>query len=321
LSSKTVVNPFFTIDKSGNYTVQLIVNDGTVNSTPDTVSISTINSAPVANAGPDQSGVNGQSITLNGSGSSDVDGNSLTYSWSFTSRPDGSTAVLSSKTVVNPFFTIDKTGNYTVQLIVNDGTVNSAPDTVSISTINSAPVANAGPDQSGVNGQSITLNGSGSSDVDGNSLTYSWSFTSRPVGSTAALSSKTVVNPFFTIDKSGNYTVQLIVNDGTVNSAPDTVTISTENSVPVANAGTDQTVMVNDTVTLDGGGSLDADEDPLSYVWSLIVKPAESNAVLSNPATVSPSFTADVVGSYVVQLIVNDGTDNSASDTVTINAN
>ncbi|MFH2066635.1 MAG: PKD domain-containing protein [Pseudomonadota bacterium] len=321
LSSLTAVNPNFTIDKSGDYTVRLTVNDGTVNSVPDTVNISTNNSAPVANAGTDQAGVHGQTITLNGSGSSDVDGDPLTYSWAFTSRPAGSTATLSSPTAVNPNFTIDVSGDYTVRLTVNDGTVNSAPDTVSISTNNSAPVANAGSDQSGANGELITLNGSGSSDVDGDPLTYSWAFTSRPAGSTATLSSSTAVNPSFSIDVSGDYTLQLIVSDGAVNSTPDTVTISTENSAPEADAGTDQTVIVSDTVTLDGSGSEDADWDPLTYAWSFSSRPFGSGAELLNSTTVSPTFTADVVGSYVVQLIVNDGSVNSTPVSVTITAN
>jgi hypothetical protein len=35
-----------------------------------------------------------------------------------------------------------------------------------------------------------------------------------------------VVNPTFVADKPGSYVVQLIVNDGVVNSAPDTVTVT-----------------------------------------------------------------------------------------------
>jgi len=55
------------------------------------------------------------------------------------SKPAGSTAVLSDAAVVNPTFVADSSGSYVVQLIVNDGTVDSAPDTVSISTMNQPP--------------------------------------------------------------------------------------------------------------------------------------------------------------------------------------
>ena len=48
---------------------------------------------------------------------------------------------------------------------------------------------------------------------------------------------------------------QLIVNDGTLDSLPATVTITTQNSRPVASAGTPQTVVVGTTVTLDGSAS------------------------------------------------------------------
>ncbi len=87
---------------------------------------------PVANAGSDQTVSVTQAVTLDGSASSDIDGDPLTYQWKFVSRPGGSTAALSSQTAVNPSFTADKAGTYTVQLIVNDGTFDSAPDTVNI---------------------------------------------------------------------------------------------------------------------------------------------------------------------------------------------
>ena len=127
---------------------------------------------------------------------------------------------------MNPTFVADKSGSYVVQLIVNDGLVNSAPDTVTVTTTNSAPVANAGPDQAVATGSTVQLNGAGSSDVDGNPLTYAWTFVSKPAGSAAVLSNPSVVNPTFVADKSGSYVVQLIVNDGLVNSAPDTVTVT-----------------------------------------------------------------------------------------------
>ena len=53
----------------------------------------------------------------------------------------------------------------------------------------------------------------------------------------------------------GDYVVQLSVNDGWLDSAPDHVTISTVNSRPVADAGTPQEANLGDLISLDGSGS------------------------------------------------------------------
>ena len=92
------------------------------------------------------------------------------------------------------------------------------------------------------------------------------------------------------------------------------------NLVPVANAGADQNVNTTATVTLDGSASSDSNEDSLTYKWSFSSKPLNSTTTLSNDTSANPSFIADVDGSYVVELIVNDGEINSAVDTVTVNA-
>ena len=318
LSDPHAVKPTFRVDRPGIYTLRLVVNDGNANSEPDSVTISTRNSKPVANAGPNQTSMVGQTVTLDGSKSSDVDGDALTYRWSFVSKPKGSKAALQNPTGVNPKFVPDKVGDYVVQLIVNDGLLDSVADTVKVSTINTPPVANAGAAQTAEVGDTIVLNGGASSDVDGNLLTYAWTFLSKPDGSKATLKNPTRVNPSFVIDLPGNYVIQLIVNDGLVNSTPATVTISTLNSPPVAAAGPDQVVFVGDTVQLNGSGSADVDGNPLTFSWSIISKPQGSIAMLVNGTTVNPTFVVDVRGSYVVQLIVNDGTVNSTPDTVTI---
>ena len=318
LQSPNSVNPNFVPDKVGDYVVQLIVNDGLLDSVADTVKISTLNTPPVANAGAAQTAEVGDTIVLNGSASSDVDGNALNYAWTFVTKPEGSKATLKNPTRVNPSFVIDLPGNYVIQLIVNDGFVNSAPATVTISTLNSPPTAVAGPDQVVFIGETVHLNGSASSDVDGDPLTFSWSIVSKPAGSTATIAGSTTVNPTFIVDVRGSYVVQLIVNDGTVNSVPDTVTITTQNRPPVANAGPDQSVSVQATVQLDGSASNDPDNDPLTFSWSIISKPNGSSATLSDPAAVKPTFTADRPGTYVGQLVVNDGQLSSAPDTVTI---
>ena len=197
---------------------------------------------PVADAGADQAVYVNNMVRLDGSHSSDADGDSLIFHWSIVSKPSGSSAMLSNSQAVKPTFDVDVAGTYTVQLIVNDGTVNSAPDTVTISTENSAPVSDAGADQSILVHDTVQLDGSASSDIDGNILTFNWSIVSKPSGSNATLSDTKDVKPVFVVDVTGNYTVRLIVNDGTANSAPDMVTISTQNSAPVGDAGADQTL-------------------------------------------------------------------------------
>ena len=118
-------------------------------------------------------------------------------------------------------------------------------DVNNVSTPNNAPVANAGPDIGSVTpGAVITLNGSASFDLNSNPLTYSWTLLSKPAGSAAALANPTSATPTFTVDRAGDYTIRLIVNDGTVDSAPDSVTISTSNVPPVANAGPDRKSVV-----------------------------------------------------------------------------
>jgi ethanolamine utilization protein EutQ (cupin superfamily) len=293
---------------------------GEVLLTSHTVTISATNIAPIADAGDDQSVYVGNLVTLNGSGSSDPDGDLLTFSWAFTSIPSGSNAILDEPNSVNPTFTADMPGTYVVSLVVNDGTVDSEPDTVTISTINVAPIADARPDQSVYVGDLVTLDGSKSWDPDGDPLTYKWSFTSIPSGSTATLSDPNSVNPTFTADMPGTYVVSLVVNDGTVDSEPDTVTISTINVAPIADAGPDQSVYVGDLVTLDGSASYDPDGDLITFSWAFTSLPAGSTASLVNQTSVVSNFVADVAGTYVVSLVVNDGTVDSKPAVVTVSA-
>ena len=67
-----------------------------------------------------------------------------------------------------------------------------------------------------------------------------------------------------------------------------------------------------------GNGSSDADGDPLTFAWELLVRPPGSQAAISNPTSVNPTFVVDRPGSYMAQLTVNDGEVDSQPDVVTI---
>jgi sugar lactone lactonase YvrE len=318
ISRSDRVNPSFSADKPGTYTIQLVVSQEGRLSEPDIVRVTTSNSAPVADAGPDQSVPVGATAFLDGSRSSDADNDPLSYQWTLTHQPADSLATLSNPAAVNPSFVVDKPGIYSVQLIVNDGWQDSPAAITLVTTTNTPPVARAGADQSAFVNETVTLDGSASSDVDGDALTYSWSLIGKPADSVASLSDHAAVRPTFTVDKPGVYVAQLIVHDATTDSAPDTTTLTTENSRPVANAGLDQTVPLSSTVLLNGSASTDADGDPLTYQWSLLSKPSGSLSLLSNPGMVDPSFAVDKPGSYVVQLVVNDSKLDSLPATATI---
>ena len=92
----------------------------------------------------------------------------------------------------------------------------------------------------------------------------------------------------------------------------------TANTPPVANAGQNRNALLNALVLLDGSASSDADAQGLSYQWAITAKPPASAATLSTPASAGTTFTGDVVGTYIAQLVVNDGKDSSAPASVTI---
>ena len=254
LAAATSMNPTFSPDRDGDYVIQLIVSDGTLSSSPDTVQITTRNSPPVAKAGADQRVAVGQAVVLDGTGSTDVDGDILTYSWSVITRPAGSVAEIQNGSQGIAGFTPDMVGTYSIQLIVHDGTDASAPDTLVIETIlgNAPPIASAGSDVSAAVGSTVQLDGSGSSDPDSDPLKYSWSLIGKPPNSSATLSGADTSAPTLTIDKPGSYVAQLIVSDGTLGSNPDSVVISTVNSAPVASPSALSTARWKTTVQLDG---------------------------------------------------------------------
>lgn len=88
------------------------------------------------------------------------------------------------------------------------------------------------------------------------------------------------------------------------------------NNTPAANAGPDQSVNTNTTVTLNGSNSKDADGDWLSYSWT---QTSGTKVSLTNAKSVKATFTPAAAGIYVFQLTVSDGKA-SSSDSVTINA-
>lgn len=325
LSGVNDVRPTFTPDQPGNYVIILTVTDGHFNSTEVAITITALLPggavAPFANAGPDQVVATNSTVTLNGSGSGDVNGDTLSFTWTLVSAPTGSTATLANSTTAFPTFVPNIGGDYVVQLVVSDGIFTSDIDLVTI-TANAGPVANAGADQTAVVGQVVILDGSGSSDSDGDPLFFSWTIERAPQTSTALLDDVNTVFASFVPDVPGTYIIRLIVSDGKAFSSEDTMVLNVSaiptTGLPAANAGADLIVSLGSTVILNGRASSDPTNDPLTFLWNIVTLPSGSGAFLNNNTSATPSFVADVVGTYIIELVVSDGILFSQPDTVVV---
>lgn len=92
------------------------------------------------------------------------------------------------------------------------------------------------------------------------------------------------------------------------------------NNAPKASVSPVQTVVAGALVNLSGISSSDADGDSLTYSWVLTAAPTGSAASLTGANTATPTFTADLAGTYVASLQVSDGHVTSTSATATITA-
>ena len=333
LINDTTPKPSFNADLAGTYVASLTVCDSKkLCSDPDSnsvtsVTVSSINLAPVADAGFTQN-VKVGLVRLDGTKSYDPNGDSFGFAWKMVSMPATSTASFNDATSPIPTFDAKVVGTYVASLVVTDSKWLKSENTptssvaINVTATNNQPQAIVEKTQTAVLG-TVKLDGSKSVDKDGDVLKYTWALLASPANSKATLSLTTIPTPTFEADKAGVYVFSLIVNDGQVDSAPATVTVtaSAANLPPTAVAGDSQNVITGALVKLDGSKSSDPNPgDPMIYKWAIVTKPAGSMASLTADTSADPTFRADVSGVYLFSLIVNDGKENSSVVTTTVTA-
>jgi hypothetical protein len=190
---------------------------------------------------------------------------------------------------------------------------------------NKPPISVAGPDQViTLPTDSVLLDGSSSGDPDGTISSFLWTKISGPASFAITNSSaaRTVVKSLIT----GTYRFELKVTDDGGLSSNDTVQVIVNdltqpgNRPPVANAGPDQTITLPiNTVTLDGTGSADPDNNITSYAWAKISGP--SSFTIANTNSVQTQVTNLVQGIYQFELKVTDAGGLFSKDTMQISVN
>ncbi len=305
LSDSHTVSPAFLGTEAGEYIFKLVVNDGPVASLPDEVVVLIRNVPPSADAGPDREVYVGMQVVLYGNESADSNGDPLTYAWTQTLGTP-----VSLQGAGNPSASLVpiQPGAYAFQLVTSDGSLSSAPDEVLVivhSPDNHVPTADAGADRTAKVGRTVTLNGSASFDMDGDGLSYVWSQTDGP--QPVVLQGAATAQATFEAPEPGFYRFQLIVSDGVLSSAPDTVTVNAEsasNRAPVAAVTAVDPVAIGSWVTLNGSGSSDPDLDPLTYSWTQTGGP---QVMLEDGGQAVAGFYAVTQGTLVFALVVHDG--------------
>jgi hypothetical protein len=280
----------------------------------------------VADAGPDQTVREGDTVILDGSNSSPRFW-IRSYLWEQTSGSP--TVVLADANTAKASFTAPNVGleeaSLTFRLTVSFFFWFSDTDStiVNVRSVNDPPTADAGPDQNVDEETTVVLDGSNSFDPDDGIESYQWK---QIAGPSVSLSDPEAVQPTFFAPNVGtdgvSFTFELIVTDvgGLQSSDTTIVNVIWLNDPPTANAGTDQTVLEKSTVTLDGSDSSDPDGGIESYLWKQVAGPSVtfSDPTDDQPTFEAPSFDDSGDQPLIFELIVTDEGGLQSSDSTNV---
>ena len=114
-------------------------------------------------------------------------------------------------------------------------------------------------------------------------------------------------------------TVALLAGCGGNGTSTDCSLIANSCNVPpVANAGVPQKVLIGTVAELDGSNSTDANNDALTFTWSIVSRPPNSVTSLASTNFAKTTFAPDMIGDYLVGLTVSDGKTSSSLTTTTV---
>jgi PKD repeat protein len=293
----------------GDYTFAVYVDDGSGHNETQSATAH-ITAVPVLTPLEDQLITEGVVWTFEAS-ATDADGDTITYTWDF---GDGSPLeVGQTVTHAYPITGVDAEYDFTVwaddgSLLAGHNVSSTATATVYAIGVNHPPTVGTLADVYGVVDVAVTFTVT-ASDPDGDPLTITWNLGDGTVLVSAPPVTHTYVS-------SGDYDVTVWVydesGDPATNVSRTAVAYISEDAAPVADAGPDQEVDEDTTVTFDGSGSSD-DVGIASYTWTIV----ELSVTL--PDEVSPTYEFPEPDVYTVELVVTDTIgQTSAPDTMIV---
>ncbi|WP_031565907.1 PKD domain-containing protein [Rheinheimera texasensis] len=300
----------FSAKTAGDYQLSLVLTDaaGQQSRQQQSITVRSSDLPPVVRlSAPEQAGI-AQTIVLDAADSVDPLQLPLQYRWQLLAKPKASQVQLqdasSSKASLRP----DVTGQYLVLLQVSNGRQQTEVRRV-IEVASLPTVLIKGPQQAAVQ-QTLTLLGQAS--AVNQPLSYQWSVLRSPVSVnlTASTGSQLDWRPTAT----GRYQLQLQVTDSEQRTQAARWDLQVTDNLPpeIILAGpAEQTGVPGALFSFDASQSRDPENGRLSFSW-LMTKPAGSKAVLLQPDSATPNFTADVAGDYLLTLTLTDDAGNSS---------
>ena len=265
------------------------------------ITISTVNSPPRVDAGPDKRVYGGDDVAIMGL-AVDLNTDSLEIEWK---QLAGDSVTFDKSNLRLSFVAPDVAPTDSKRLAFElkatdpEGLSDSDQVVIFVSPKNSAPTANAGPDMSVDENTMIDLQCIGT-DPDSNVLDYTWSTSSNVVIEQSHNSHAIVKIPHVVNDSTMSFTCT--VSDGTYSSS-DSMNILVKNTLSldiIANAGDDQIVNEHVTVSLDGSKSHDPENQQLSFEWTQI---SGETVNLSSVSSINPSFTSPTVNNNEIKVL------------------
>lgn len=310
----------FTFWALGTYSLRFFAVDAWGNRAEDELLV-TIESpdkeAPVVDAGLDLSVVGGTAVRLNGSATDDDPAwpAGAQFWWTFSVPPNNY-----NLTGPNATFTFNQPGHFVVTLWARDAWGNLGSDSRDVHVIapdSAPPTVQPIADATILVGGTFTFTATATDNAanfstDGN---YTWTVSGGP--STFSLYGN---NATYTFAQAGDFTVSLVVRDGSGNAAPTrtfTVRVVAPDTTPpqIQASASSTTVVAGTNVTFtgtatDGGTAL---TDDAAFKWNFT---HNGSAVVLTGRTAR--FTFEEPGTYNVTFTVRDAAGNAASSNLTV---